>query len=518
MTRGVLQFTPIDEDEAFLSWRIIKTIIAAGGGFMTDAYDLFVIGLLTKLMGRIYYPDIQHALPYAPSDLPNRSAYALKSVALIGTLVGQLTFGHMADLIGRRPVHIATMIIMIIGALGSGMSFGTTGDAIVGTLCFWRFFLGLGIGGIYPLSATVMSETASTKWRGTYVAAVFSFQGFGFLLAGIVTIILAAIWMPFDPSADFLWRTALSLACIPPVITLYYRIMIPETERYEVIVKGDTQTAAKQVGLDDPTVVQATGLKARGHTWGSFLRLYGLPLLGCACSWFLLDIAFYSQGLFQADVFTIVGWLPPSYTMNAVDEVYHVARAQLIISMASIIPGYWFTVAFIEILGRTRIQFMGFFFMTLFMGILAGMFQKLIDTHQVSNFIGLYALTFFFANFGPNSTTYILPAEVFPAWFRATAHGICAATGKTGAIVGSYGFGILKDTPTHNAGLQTVLIVLTIVNVLGLITTLPIPEPKGKTLEEMGHEVEDMSSMHTDESMEPPYPSMMGQPMFVNRY
>eukprot|EP00960_Hanusia_phi_P057099 763457-Hanusia_phi.AAC.1 len=405
----------IDEDETFLSWRIIKTIIAAGGGFMVDAYDLFVIGLLTKLIGRIYYPDVRYypqsycnqignistyyqldpgnnwqpiehkcgskwsdlegwlmtnvnnwnnmtaadqtnlALTHAPSDLPNRSGYALKSVALIGTLVGQLTFGHLADLLGRRPVHIVTMIIMIVGALCSGMSFGTTGDAVVGTLCMWRFLLGLGIGGIYPLSATVMSETASTKWRGTYLASVFAFQGFGFLLAGTVTIILAAIWKPYDGAGDFLWRTALSLASIPPAITLYYRIMIPETERYEVIVKGDTQTAAKQIGLTDPSVVQASGLKARGHTWGSFLRLYGLPLLGCACSWFLLDIAFYSQGLFQADVFTIVGWLPASYTMNAVEEVYSIARAQLIISLASIIPGYWFTVAFIEILGRTKI-------------------------------------------------------------------------------------------------------------------------------------------------------------------
>lgn len=27
----------------------------------------------------------------------------------------------------------------------------------------------------------------------------------------------------------------------------------------------------------------------------------------------------------------------------------------------------------------------------------------------------LYGLTFFFANFGPNSTTFILPSETFPA-------------------------------------------------------------------------------------------------------
>ena len=72
----------------------------------------------------------------------------------------------------------------------------------------------------------------------------------------------------------------------------------------------------------------------------------------------------------------------------------------------------------------------------------------------MSNFIALYALTFFFANWGPNSTTYILPSELFPARFRSSAHGFCAAMGKAGAITGVFGFGILKDTPTSNAGLQ----------------------------------------------------------------
>ena len=60
-------------------------------------------------------------LSHAPSTLPPGSNYALKSVALIGTLVGQLTFGYLADWFGRKYVHMATMIIMIFAALGQGM-------------------------------------------------------------------------------------------------------------------------------------------------------------------------------------------------------------------------------------------------------------------------------------------------------------------------------------------------------------------------------------------------------------
>lgn len=36
---------------------------------------------------------------------------------------------------------------------------------------------------------------------------------------------------------------------------------------------------------------------------------------------------------------------------------------------------------------------------------------------------------------GPNTTTYIIPAEVFPTRYRATAHGISAAFGKLGAVL-----------------------------------------------------------------------------------
>ncbi|URD95954.1 phosphate transporter [Musa troglodytarum] len=50
----------------------------------------------------------------------------------------------------------------------------------------------------------------------------------------------------------------------------------------------------------------------------------------------------------------------------------------------------------------------------------------------------MYGFTFFFANFGSNSTTFIVPAEIFPARLRSTCHGISAAAGKVGAIVGVY--------------------------------------------------------------------------------
>jgi PHS family inorganic phosphate transporter-like MFS transporter len=54
------------------------------------------------------------------------------------------------------------------------MTFGPTtqSNAVIGTLCFMRFWLGVGVGGDYPLSATIMSEYSNKANRGG--ALVFS--------------------------------------------------------------------------------------------------------------------------------------------------------------------------------------------------------------------------------------------------------------------------------------------------------------------------------------------------------
>jgi len=45
---------------------------------------------------------------------------------------------------------------------------------MVQMLCFWRFFMGIGIGGDYPVSAVITAEMANTKRRGAMMGAVFA--------------------------------------------------------------------------------------------------------------------------------------------------------------------------------------------------------------------------------------------------------------------------------------------------------------------------------------------------------
>ncbi|KAF2313979.1 hypothetical protein GH714_021254 [Hevea brasiliensis] len=98
-----------------------------------------------------------------------------------------------------------------------------------------------------------------------------------------------------------------------------------------------------------------------------------------------------------------------------------------------------------------------------------------------------YSLTFFFSNFGPNATTFVVPAEIFPASLRSTCHGISAASGKVGAMVGAFGFFYAAD----GIGVMNTLLILGGINFLGMIFTFLIPESKGKSLEEISGEAEE---------------------------
>jgi PHS family inorganic phosphate transporter-like MFS transporter len=101
-------------------------------------------------------------------------------------------------------------------------------------------------------------------------------------------------------------------------------------------------------------------------------------------------------------------------------------------------------------------------------------------------FVLLYGLTFFFSNFGANLTTFVVPAEAFPTRARATCHGISAASGKLGAVLGSSGMApLLKiygdDAASKDKGLQLVMYICCGVSLLGLIWTVLFTKETGKT-------------------------------------
>ncbi|XP_039792313.1 probable inorganic phosphate transporter 1-12 isoform X2 [Panicum virgatum] len=492
----------------------VRAVVIAGTGFFADAYDLFCITLVTKLLGRIYF----HAPGRGePGRLPPRLEAAIGGATFCGMVAGQLLFGWLGDRAGRKRFYGTTVLLMAAGSFLSGLSFGNSAGGVMATLCFFRFWLGVGVGGDYPLSATIVSEYAGKRTRGALVAAVFAMEGFGILAGCIVTLVVSAAFQArsgapaFEedpaastpPLADYVWRIVLMAGAVPACLTYRWRARMPETARYTALVARDAARAARDMSrvlevdiAGEPDKVESL---TRGRDYGvlsrRFARRHGLHLLGAAASWFVLGV-FYSQNILQGEIFSDVGWVPRAHAMSALEEAYRVGRAQAIIALCGALPGYWFAVAFVDVAGRKAIQFLGFAMMTGFMLAIAALYDGLAIPGRRVWLVAMYTFTFFFANFGPNSTTFIVPAEIFPAHLRATCHGMSAAAGKAGAIVGTFGF-MYTGYPS-GIGVRASLFVLAASNVLGILFTCLLPEPKGRSLEEVSGDGGD--SLNSDET------------------
>ncbi|KAF0708431.1 hypothetical protein As57867_006337, partial [Aphanomyces stellatus] len=112
----------------------------------------------------------------------------------------------------------------------------------------------------------------------------------------------------------------------------------------------------------------------------------------------------------------------------------------------------------------------------------------------------LYSFAQFFFNFGPNTTTFIIPAEVFPTAVRSTGHGISAASGKAGAIIAAQGFAVVAKS---SFGFSGVLYIFSACCFMGLLFSFWVPETKGLTLEELSGEGDIEAPEVYDESKSP---------------
>ncbi|MGC8515878.1 MAG: MFS transporter [Thermoplasmata archaeon] len=445
-----------------------KTWLISGLGFFTDAYDLFIIGIVSSLI-----------IFAGWSKLSSLQTSLLDSTALLSAVLGALVFGRLLDKLGRKAIYGLELVLLVTGALGS--AFLTPFNSIY-VLIAWRFLLGVGIGGDYATSSVIMSEYSNTKSRGKFVGMVFSMQSLGLLVGPLIT--LAFLFGHVSPWIA--WRSLLAIGAIPAAIVIYYRRKMPETPKYTARAKGDEMKAASNLQAYTGLKATETGEneeKVRHLSWIQILtdwRLLGL-VIGTAGSWFLMDWALYGNSIMSSQMTSA---LVPSSITGIAHLIRSTEYSALIFGVAAL-PGYWLATFTMDRIGRKTIQLTGFSMMALSFGILA-LFPQLLAAAYVVQFLILYGISYFFIEFGPNVTTFVYPPEVFPVTARGTGAGMAAAGGKTGAFIGT--FLDVFILALHN-GEILLFGILAIFALAGFIVTLALlPEPKRKSLEESSNE------------------------------
>ncbi|KAH9052863.1 hypothetical protein EDB83DRAFT_2619290 [Lactarius deliciosus] len=272
------------------------------------------------------------------------------------------------------------------------------------------------------------------------------------------------------------------------------------------------------VDPDSYAVVQRA--EAPRHTRSDFMAHFGRwsnlqLLIGVAYSWFAVDasyllefilVAFYGLGLnssaiLTSDVLTNAGI---GYNITSVDSnsnstlvmyktLHNIAEGSLVVSLAGLLPGYYATFFLIDVWGSQANTVHGL--LRADTGIYPGSNPDPDQGSKTKAFVALYCLANFFANFGPNVTTFIIPGEIFPTRYRSTAHGIAAASGKLGAIVSQIiifkvgGSDTILDTKLSvDNKLRMVLGIFAGVSLTGIASTWLLEETKDRSLEELSQE------------------------------
>ena len=205
-------------------------------------------------------------------------------------------------------------------------------------------------------------------------------------------------------------------------------------------------TAARAAGVS--SVAQAA--TAWMHKW---------HIAGTALNWFIFDIVFYANGLFNSDVTSALS--PSNDLWGKRLNTLYIVLVQL--------PGYIVAILTINKLGRKSMQLQGFAVMCLLFFVIGLLYDHLVKSPAL--FLFLYGLAFFFADFGPN------------AQIEATSHGLSAAAGKAGATVGASRFELLK--PATVPGKKQAMLACSACSLVGLLITVFLtPRYKAEVLDQ----------------------------------
>ena len=115
---------------------------------------------------------------------------------------------------------------------------------------------------------------------------------------------------------------------------------------------------------------------------------------------------------------------------------------QLAIFEVAAVLGYVLAIAAGRI-GHWRLQWTGFEIMAACFVIIAAVPGM---TTTVALFLLVYEVSYYYTEFGPNMTTFVMPSELYSVAMRATGHGISAGIGKLGAFIGVFLFPVLSTT------------------------------------------------------------------------
>ncbi|WP_018236985.1 MFS transporter [Ensifer sp. BR816] len=369
---------------------------------IVDGYDVFVAGTVLPTL-------------IAEWGLSKPQAGALQAWALFGMMFGALFFGPLADRIGRKKGIAISFLLFTVSTLLTGLANSPEQFKV------FRFFAGLGCGGLMPNAVALMNEYAPKRLRGTMVALMFS----GYSVGGMVAAGLGIGLIP-----QFGWKPMFFVAALPLVLLPVILWKLPESLGF-LIRQGEQEKAKRiyakivpsaRLGGDDRLVFsEAKGASA--SVAELFRHQRTLRTL-------MLWLAFFCCLLL---VYLLSSWLP-----KVLQEAGYAEKASLLSlfslnfgGMAGAIAGGWLGDRF----GLPKVV-VAFF-------VAATASIALIGFNLPAGLLFLMVFVAGATTIGTQILLYASVAQLYNLSVRSTGLGWASGVGRIGAIVGPTLGGVL---------------------------------------------------------------------------
>jgi len=389
-----------------------KIIAAAVIGDALEFFDYFLIGyVLAFVIG------------------PWKLTFGLSAIVLlssgVGAIIGAYVWGWIADRIGRRKVFIGTVLNF---SIATGLLYFTPDNGWI-YLTIMRFFVGLGVGGLYCVDLPLVQEFMPSSKRGFVgglVTAVIPLGvGMGAVLAGFM-------------GADQ-WRLLFAIGLLPALIVLLIRMWVPESPHW-LARQGRMEEARQSLAWALQVAPESLPLPA------------GAPAKAPQASWFELFkyprsllVSWLGNAGAQTGAYGVALWAPALFVLLLKVTPQEAAKMMILLSVTGFIGRLSFAWLSERIGRRNCGGLLGFGGGLLI--ITAGYNYNGVIFGLSAFWLILAAAMFFvdggFAIVGPYA------AEVWPSHLKTTGMGSAYGFGGIGKIIGPAGLALIVGSGNY---------------------------------------------------------------------
>lgn len=400
---------------------LIRIWIVCSLGLFVDGFDLYITSVAEPLFNK--------TMMLSPLWLGLTQA-----AAPIGAALGAIVIGYITDRVGRKTMLVFNFAVFVVATLLSAMAWD------VYSLCLFRLLVGFGVGSDYPICAAYLSEMSPNHSRGKLMASAMFIN----CLASPIGITVAYCIFILYPHANA-WRFMFAFGALPALVALFLRSKLPESFVWK---------ASRRLAMQD---------KKNKTGYGPLFRAPYLKATIALClSWALMDISYYSVGLFTPDILSAMHMATSG---NFINDTKTIVQNTIFLN-AFVALGAFISIFVIDKVPRVALQNCGFIgaFLGLFV-LSASLYLKITPIYPI---IFACFLTYnVFINMGPGATTYLLPAEIYPSSIRGTGHGLASGVAKLGAFIGT----ILLPELQQTVGIHVTLFLLSLTLLIGYALT-----------------------------------------------